>query len=200
MSKPSGLDQGQALPLFIWITGAVLFASFAFFALAQAAVARGGAQSAADAAALAAAQEERTELIEGLSNAIVEEEDDWLDWLDAGGAMGAGAPEAAARLADANDSHVIEFGKVSVDGNPGSRVEVRTRYPVGESMIPGTENQRARAEATAIVVPMCKASAEYGETIEFSCEGSGDFSFDADSFSEGDLPDASVLFMVHLVG
>ncbi|MFD6780238.1 pilus assembly protein TadG-related protein [Streptomyces diastaticus] len=193
-------DQGQALPLFIWITGAVLFAAFVFFAFAQAAVARNGAQSAADAAALAAAQDERAELVEGLANAIADGADDWWDWLDAEGAAGDGVYEAAARLAAANDARLVELEKVRFDGNPGSRVAIRTRYPVGDSLIPGTEGQHARAEATAVIVPKCVVGSELVESIEFTCEGGGEHSFDPDSFSEEDLPEASDLFVVHLVG
>ncbi|MFE9196529.1 pilus assembly protein TadG-related protein [Streptomyces albidoflavus] len=200
MRPPIRADRGQALPLFIWVAGAVLFAAFAFFAFAQAAVARNGAQSAADAAALAAAQDERAELIEGLVEAIIEQDDDWLDWLNAEGSVGAGAEDAAVRLASGNGSQVIGFNRVVIDGNPASRVEVRTRFSVGETVIPGTESQHARAGAVAVIVPRCEVDDASTDAVEFSCEGSGDYSFDADSFSETELPDASVLFMVHLAG
>ncbi|MEU3083438.1 pilus assembly protein TadG-related protein [Streptomyces albidoflavus] len=200
MRLPVGGDRGQALPLFVWVAGAVLFAAFAFFAFAQAAVARNGAQSAADAAALAAAQDERAELIEGLVEAIIEQDDSWLDWLNAEGSVGAGAEDAAVRLASENDSQVTGFNRVAIDGNPASRVEVRTRFSVGETVIPGTESQHARAKAIAVIVPRCEVDDESADIVEFSCEGSGDYSFDAGSFSENELPDASALFMVHLVG
>ncbi|MEU3177199.1 pilus assembly protein TadG-related protein [Streptomyces albidoflavus] len=200
MRLPVSADRGQALPLFIWVAGAVLFAAFAFFAFAQAAVARNGAQSAADAAALAAAQDERAELIEGLVEAIIEQDDDWLDWLNAEGSVGAGAEDAAVRLASENGSQVIGFNRVVIDGNPASRVEVRTRFSVGETVIPGTESQHARAGAVAVIVPRCEVDDASTDVVEFSCEGSGDYSFDADSFSETELPDASALFMVHLAG
>ncbi|MFE1612291.1 pilus assembly protein TadG-related protein [Streptomyces albidoflavus] len=72
----------------------MLFAAFAFFAFAQAAVARNGAQSAADAAALAAAQEARAGLIEGLLVAA-EDGDGWEDWLDGTSPHGMDARGAA---------------------------------------------------------------------------------------------------------
>ncbi|MHC8561875.1 pilus assembly protein TadG-related protein [Streptomyces albidoflavus] len=100
------LDGGSSLPLFVWVAGAVLFAAFAFFAFAQAAVARNGAQSAADAAALAAAQEARAGLIEGLLVAA-EDGDDWGDWLD-GTLHGADAKGAAGELAAQNQAQVIQ--------------------------------------------------------------------------------------------
>ncbi|MGW4458902.1 pilus assembly protein TadG-related protein [Streptomyces albidoflavus] len=199
MRLPVRADQGQALPLFIWVAGAVLFAAFAFFAFAQAAVARNGAQSAADAAALAAAQDERAELIEGLAEAIIEQDDGWLDWLSAEGSVGAGAEDAAVRLASDNNAQVTGFNRIAVGGNPASRVEVRVRSAVGETVIHGTESQHARAEAVAVIVPRCEVDGESAD-VEFSCEGSGDYAFDAESFSESDLPDASDLFMVHLAG
>ncbi|WP_308692521.1 pilus assembly protein TadG-related protein [Streptomyces diastaticus] len=99
------LDQGQALPLFIWISGMLLFVAFAFFAFAQAAVARNGAQSAADAAALAAAQESRLALFDGLVESIGDG-DGWLEWLYAESAVGDGAEVEASRLASLR-SHLI---------------------------------------------------------------------------------------------
>lgn len=59
--------------------------ALAFFAFAQAASARNGAQSAADAAALAAAQQARDELLLELGDAIDAGGGDWLEWLDLSG-------------------------------------------------------------------------------------------------------------------
>ncbi|WP_242534349.1 pilus assembly protein TadG-related protein [Streptomyces albidoflavus] len=87
----------------------MLFASLAFFAFAQAAVARNGAQSAADAAALAAGQEAREELIDGLLQAL-ESDEPWEDWIDGLEPVGAQARPAAESLAAANDADVEEFG------------------------------------------------------------------------------------------
>ena len=49
-------DAGQAFPIYITVVGGLLFLALAYFAVGQATVNRGGAQTAADAASLAAAQ------------------------------------------------------------------------------------------------------------------------------------------------
>ncbi|WPO75876.1 pilus assembly protein TadG-related protein [Streptomyces sp. KN37] len=194
-----GSDQGQALPIYIWMTGILLFAAFAFFAFAQAASARNGAQSAADAAALAAAQDARDELTVGLELSIGNG-DEWLDWLAGDEFTGEGARAAADALAAENDSTIIGFGPTEVNGYPGFRAEIETLYTVGDSIIPGTETQHAKAEATAIVRPRCDVtpSADPEKTVEFDCDGGGSFEIDPDDFDLGDLPEASVLFSVHL--
>ncbi|MEU6761274.1 pilus assembly protein TadG-related protein [Streptomyces sp. NPDC046853] len=192
-------DTGQTLPIYIWVTGILLFVAFAFFAFAQGASARNGAQSAADAAALAAAQDARDELVDGLG-ASIGEGDEWLDWLGGDEFTGKGAEGAADALASENDSSVIGFGPAEVNGYPGFRAKVETNYTVGDSIIPGTENQHARAEATAIIKPRCDIapSADPEEAVEFDCDGGGSFEIDPDDFDPDDLPDASVLFSVHL--
>ncbi|WP_371527506.1 pilus assembly protein TadG-related protein [Streptomyces sp. NBC_01283] len=181
------------------MTGILLFVAFAFFAFAQAASARNGAQSAADAAALAAAQEARDELVDGLG-ASIGEGDDWLDWLGGDKPNGDGAQAAADALAADNDSAVRQFGAAEVNGFPGFRVKVETNYTVGDSIIPGTESQHATAEATAIIKPRCDValSSDPEKTVEFDCGDGGSFEIDPDDFELDDLPDASVLFSVHL--
>ncbi|MFD9904975.1 pilus assembly protein TadG-related protein [Streptomyces sp. NPDC059063] len=195
-------DRGQTLPIYIWLTGILLFAAFAFFAFAQAASARNGAQSAADAAALAAAQDARDELVEGLGKAIgTGEGDEWLDWLDGDLFKGEGAEAAADALAAENDSKVTGFGAAEVNGFPGFRAEVTTNYTVGDSIIPGTESQHAKASATAVIRPRCDAGApdDAEDAVEFICDGEDDpIEIDPDDFDPDDLPDASVLFSVHL--
>lgn len=181
------------------MTGILLFVAFAFFAFAQAASARNGAQSAADAAALAAAQDARDELVDGLG-ASMGDGDDWLDWLVGDKFTGDGAQGAAEALAADNDSSVIGFGPTEVNGYPGFRAKIETNYTVGDSIIPGTESKHAQAEATAIIKPRCDVapSADPEKAIEFDCDGSGSFEIDPDDFDLDDLPDASVLFSVHL--
>ncbi|MEV3871786.1 pilus assembly protein TadG-related protein [Streptomyces sp. NPDC049906] len=186
------------LPLYIWLTSAVLFAAFVLFVFAQAASARNGAQAAADAAALAAAQESRDELLDGLVTAI-DHDENWLDWLTGRLPEGVGAEDAAERLAAANDATVTGFAPATVNGYPGYRVEIETTYTVGDSIIPGTESQRARAHATAVISPRCDigASAEPGGPVELDCEG-GTVEIDPREFTPEDLPDASDLFSVRL--
>jgi hypothetical protein len=181
------------------MTGILLFVAFAFFAFAQAASARNGAQSAADAAALAAAQDARDELVDGLG-ASIGEGDDWLDWLSGDEFTGDGAEGAAVALAADNDSSVIGFGPAEVNGYPGFRAKIETNYTVGDSIIPGTESKHAQAEATAIIKPRCGVapSADPEKAVEFECDGGDSFEIDPEDFKPDDLPDASVLFSVHL--
>ncbi|MFE1287476.1 pilus assembly protein TadG-related protein [Streptomyces sp. NPDC058751] len=192
-------DRGQTLPIYIWLTVILLFAALAFFAFAQAASARNGAQSAADAAALAAAQDSRDELIEGLTGAIGTD-DDWLDWLDGDKFEGAGASAAADRLAAENDSTVQGGAQPTVvNGFPGYRVAIETRYTVGESIIPGTESRHATAHAIAVIQPRCDfdPAADPEKPVELDCDGEI-VDIDPGDFDPDDLPDASVLFSVHL--
>ncbi|WP_329563805.1 pilus assembly protein TadG-related protein [Streptomyces uncialis] len=191
-------DQGQTLPIYIWMTGILLFVAFAFFAFAQAAAARNGAQSAADAAALAAAQDARGELLDDLGTALGED-GDWLDWLTGDLLEGTGAQAAAEQLAAENDSSVTGFGPTEVNGYPGYDVEIETNFAVGNSIIPGTESMNASARAVAVVEPRCDfdVNADPAEIIELDCDGEL-VEIDPEDFQRDDLPDASVLFSVHL--
>ncbi|KPH97465.1 hypothetical protein OK074_6493 [Actinobacteria bacterium OK074] len=179
--------------------GILLFAAFAFFAFAQAASARNGAQSAADAAALAAAQDGRDNLLDQLGVAIGQGDDNWLDWLDGQAPADTGAAGAAQQLAAENNSTVQGVELVTEDGYPGFRVAVRTDYTVGDSIIPGTENQHATAHATAVIQPRCTFDLDADPTkpLQLDCDGR-QIDIDPGKFETGDLPDASVLFSVHL--
>ncbi|MFI7339842.1 pilus assembly protein TadG-related protein [Streptomyces sp. NPDC050085] len=192
-------DRGSTLPIYIWLTGILLFAAFAFFAFAQAASARNGAQSAADAAALGAAQSARDELMVGLGDAL-EGGDDWLRWLTGQDFEGTDAAAAAARLAAENDADVVGGPDATeVNGNPGYWVEVQTRYTVGDTIIPGTENDKAKAHATAVIEPRCDApvDADQKKAVQLTCGGQS-IEIDPEDFDLADLPDASALFSVHL--
>ncbi|MFE4399682.1 hypothetical protein ACFRPV_38440, partial [Kitasatospora sp. NPDC056808] len=188
-----------ALPLFIWLAGAALFVSFAFFAFAQAAVARGGAQSAADAAALAAGQEARSDLVEGLIRAI-EGEESWSAWLLGEQLVGQSSEAAAEVLANENSAKLDGFESGVRARGMEFRVAVSTSYTVGESLIPGTESMHAEAEATALVSPLCTVpeGVDEGEGVEFVCDGE-EFSFSVGDLNGGQFPDDSLLFSVHLV-
>ncbi|MYW64833.1 hypothetical protein GTY65_12260 [Streptomyces sp. SID8379] len=188
------------MPIYIWLTGILLFAAFAFFAFAQAASARNGAQSAADAAALAATQSARDELVVGLGQAIGDG-DDWLDWLNGQQDLAGGDAQAAAsQLAAENDAEVVGLANSEdAKGNPGYQVEVRTLYTVGDTIIPGTENRHATAQATAVIQPRCDfpVDADFKKAVQFTCDGA-QFEIDPEDFDPEDLPDASALFSVHL--
>ncbi|MCX5186964.1 pilus assembly protein TadG-related protein [Streptomyces sp. NBC_00268] len=191
-------DRGQTLPIYIWLTGILLFAALAFFVFAQAASARNGAQSAADAAALAAARDSRDELMTGLAGAVGTD-DHWLDWLKGNLFNGTGAAAAAGRLAAENDSTVRGFTQTAVNGFPGYRVDIETRYTVGDSIIPGTEGRQAKAHAVAVIEPRCTFAADADPTkpVRLDCDGQT-VNIDPEDFHSDELPDASMLFSVHL--
>ncbi|WRZ01435.1 pilus assembly protein TadG-related protein [Streptomyces sp. NBC_00481] len=195
-------DRGSTLPIYIWLTTILLFAALAFFAFAQAASARSGAQSAADAAALAAAQQARDELLLELGDVIDAGNGDWLDWLDlsGGGLPAEGVDAAAAELAAQNNSS-LEGGAqpTEVDGAPGFQVNVVTDYTVGDSIIPGTEDMTATAQAVAVIQPRCDfdPNADPKKLVTLDCDGVP-VDIDPGNFNPGNLPDASVMFSVYL--
>ncbi len=175
----------------------VLFAAFVFFVFARGAVARSGAQSAADAAALAAAQDVRDELrlafIEGL------EDGDWELPLEGEVPASGDGWAAAQRLAAANDSRLLTLNPTFVQGNPAFEARIETNYTVGDSLVPGTEDTHARADATAVIEPRCEILSEDPEkTVEFDCDGSGKWVIDPEGFEDGGLPTAQELFAVNL--
>ncbi|MFD7899654.1 pilus assembly protein TadG-related protein [Streptomyces sp. NPDC059743] len=148
-------ESGQAAPIYITMVAGLLFLAFAFFAVGQAGATRNGAQSAADAAALAAAQESRDQFRDGLLGGLLDP--DFLVDVFNGDTIGTyNGCQAASRFADENGADVLPgaCGWLT-DGRWGFRVEVVTQGTVGDSVLPGTENKRARAQATAIVVPRC---------------------------------------------
>jgi hypothetical protein len=178
--------------------GVLLFVAFAFFAFAQAASVRNGAQTAADAAALAAAQEGRQELMRGLLGADPGV-DEWGQWLDGGNLTGEGAAEAADRLADRNRSRVIGFSRTAVDGAPGFKVTVETNYTTGSSLVPGAADRRAKASATAVLRPQC-AVMEEGKDLELDCGADTTVRFPVAELEDLAFPEPSKMFEVHLAG
>jgi hypothetical protein len=70
---------------------------------------------------------------------------------------------------------------------------------VGDSIIPGTETQHAKAHATAVIEPRCTFApdADPKKLVELDCGGDL-VDIDPEHFNSDDLPDASVLFSVHL--
>ncbi|GLF94383.1 pilus assembly protein TadG-related protein [Streptomyces yaizuensis] len=132
----------------------LLFLGLAFFAVGQAGANRNGTQSGADAAALAAAQESRDDLEELLFENILDP--DFLRDFFGGGAqwLDGGSCGDAAGLAAANDTTLLDCGPTG-DGRWGRVVRVEAGRPVGDTLIPGTENDRATARATAVVESRC---------------------------------------------
>jgi hypothetical protein len=141
-----------------------LLLALVLFVFVQAASVRGTAQSAADAAALAAAQEARDQLLDRFAEGLAEEGADLGDILD-GDDFAAERPcAAAARLAELNDATVDDCARAEGGGGAGFTVRVESRDSVGDSWIPGTENQTAFADATAVLEGRCELSEEEGET------------------------------------
>ncbi|ARQ68859.1 hypothetical protein [Streptomyces marincola] len=178
------------------VTGLLLVA-FMFFVFARAAVLRNGGQSAADAAALAATHEARDRLYERFLDAIGEDADedaDLEDILDGDDfEVGSACGEAAPRLASSNDAGIESCGVAS--GRAGYTVRVATTETVGDTVIPGTESQRAYAGATAVLEGLCQVASEEPDLVELECED-GDWSFDP--ADEEELPEARDLFRVSL--
>ncbi|MFJ4690047.1 pilus assembly protein TadG-related protein [Streptomyces sp. NPDC088766] len=190
-------DAGQVFPIYLTVVAGLLFLAFAYFAVGQAAVNRNGAQTAADAAALAAAQETR----DGLAGQWVEDVLDPTKWQDIfEGGDGLGLPDPcwrAGELAAQNDA--------TLDGcDPDGlrfRVTVQANKAAGKSVIPATSTTRARADAVAVIEPLCDfdppgEDAEEDALPKLICEGGDDWELDPDDL--GDLPGPEDLFDVHL--
>ncbi|WP_374195183.1 hypothetical protein [Streptomyces sp. ISL-1] len=119
-----------------------------YFAFGQADITRNGTQTAADAAALAAAQDSRDQL--KLEDFL----DDLGNLFDGKPAETADGCAEAARFAARNDADNLHCDALT-DGRWGFTVESRSSRPMGDSIIDGTENEHAKATATAVVEPRC---------------------------------------------
>ncbi|MFK4109346.1 pilus assembly protein TadG-related protein [Streptomyces sp. NPDC002176] len=182
-------DAGQAFPIYITVVAGLLFLALAYLAVGQAAVNRSGAQTAADAAALAAAQDARDQLADAWL-------DDLLDptkWADifAGTADIDDPCWRAGELAAQNDAQL--------DGCDGLALkytaDVTTNKTVGHSLVPGTDDLKSSASASAVIKPLCT----------FDPPGTGHAlpALDCDGTiwhpkPDGDLPGPEDLFDVHL--
>ncbi|GAA4299032.1 pilus assembly protein TadG-related protein [Streptomyces venetus] len=189
-------DAGQAFPIYITVVGGLLFLAFAYFAVGQAAANRNGAQTAADAAALAAAQDKRDQL----AGEWVKDVLDPTKWqgIFEGNAEGL-APSCwrANDLAAQNDAHVLSC---EPEGLLRFTVRVETNKSVGDSVVPGTEDRKSDAQATAVIEPLCDFELTAGDASpdilpQLTCEDR-DWELDPDDL--GVLPDPEDLFDVHL--
>ncbi|MFD5392960.1 pilus assembly protein TadG-related protein [Streptomyces sp. NPDC127097] len=153
-------DEGQAFPLYIVAVGGLLFLALAFFAVGQAAATRNGAQTAADAAALAAGQKYRELLrksvLDGLRDgSYLSDPTAWEELLNGRGAPSGAACESAGWFAGRNGAE-LSGPRCTPDSWPTSfAVQVTTRNPVGDSVIPATSSKHASAEAKSVVGPRC---------------------------------------------
>lgn len=148
---------------------------------------------------MAAAQDARDELMDRLGAAIGQD-DNWLDWIDGKrDPFGAGTTAAAQQLAAENDSTLQGIQRVARNGFLGYQADIQTNYTVGDSIIPGTEGMQAKAHAIAVIQPRCDfdLDADPANPVELDCDGEI-VNIDPGDFNQDDLPDASVLFSVHL--
>lgn len=178
--------------------GGLLFLAFAYFAFAQAAVARNGAQSAADAAALAAAQDVRNQMADGLTDSLGQK-DAWVDWLLGNHPVSGTGSDAAARLAADNDATLDGLTPTTEDGFPAFEATITTRFTVGKSVIPGTEGRHAKAHAVAMIEPRCTAAPSGDpKLVVFDCDGGQHWKIDPKKLDTAELPQPNDLFAVHL--
>ncbi|MFF9621716.1 pilus assembly protein TadG-related protein [Streptomyces griseosporeus] len=187
-------DAGQAFPIYITVVGGLLLLAFAYFAVGQAAANRNGAQTAADAAALAAALDTRDQLAaEWLKD--VRDPQKWQAIFDGNVAVSPSCWRAY-QLAEQNDAQA----ECAPTGLLRYRVDVKTNKPVGDSVIPGTENQYAHATAEAVIEPLCTFDLTGGGAADkvlprLAC----DKDWDVDPDDPTTLPEPKDLFDVHLV-
>ncbi|MFD0354197.1 pilus assembly protein TadG-related protein [Streptomyces sp. NPDC127110] len=146
-------DRGQAFPIYIVVIAALLFAALAFFVIGQASVTRSDAQGAADAAALAAAQDTRDHLLPGMVLAELQPKD-WEAVLAGNRLDSAGACGKASDFAESNGA----TASCTADGL-SFKVAVSTERTVGNSVIPGTNDMKGTADATAVIEPRCHLGA-----------------------------------------
>lgn len=170
----------------------LLFLAFAYLAVGQAAVNRGGAQTAADAAVLAAAQNGRKQLADAWAAALLEPAK-WRDIFE--GNVPVDNPCARAeQLATQNDATLNGCNWQLLRYT----VEIKTNKPVGDSVVPGTEDVHSTASATAVIEPRCSFPDEPGgddELPELTCGGKP---WKLDPDDEATLPAPEDLFDVHL--
>ncbi|MFI9152130.1 pilus assembly protein TadG-related protein [Streptomyces sp. NPDC053367] len=188
-------DAGQAFPIYITVVAGLLFLAFAYLAVGQAAANRNGAQTAADAAALAAAQDARDQLARAWAENVLDPTK-WQIIFD-GKAPLDDACWRAYDLAALNNAEVEDCG---TEGPLRYLVLVESNEPVGDSIVPNTENQYSKASATAVVEPLCQfdplgADAADDELPRLMCE---DRFWDLDPEDLDELPKPEDLFDVHL--
>ncbi|NMO35667.1 hypothetical protein HG826_19215 [Streptomyces sp. GMY01] len=191
-------DAGQAFPIYITVMGGLLFLALAYFAVGQATVNRGGAQTAADAAALAAAQDTRNQLADEWTKNVL----DPTKWQDIFDGVDQGLQDSCRRatdLAEQNDAHLLPGG--CAPGLLSYTVSVETNETMGESVVPVTATKRSKAYATAVIEPLCTFSplAEgAGPDVlpVLKCKHGHPWDLDPKNLTE--LPKPQDLFDVHL--
>ncbi|MEV8091552.1 pilus assembly protein TadG-related protein [Streptomyces nigra] len=196
LRSPRSGDAGQAFPIYITVVAGLLFLAFAYLAVGQAAANRNGAQTAADAAALAAALDTRDKLTDNWLENVLDPEK-WQDIFDGEGVPLGGCGRAQELAAQNN---ATAFCTPLTGLPPGYQVDVTTTETVGDSIVPGTENTKSKATATAVIELRCEfdppgEDAEDEVLPELRC-GDTDWQLDPDNLD--DLPGPEDLFDVHL--
>ncbi|MFF4057376.1 pilus assembly protein TadG-related protein [Streptomyces sp. NPDC001668] len=191
-------DAGQAFPIYITVVAGLLFLTFAFLAVGQAAANRNGAQTAADAAALAAALDTRDKLTDKWVENVLDPTK-WQDIFDGVGVEFDGCARAA-ELAAQNDATRLGCDRV-LEPYPGYKVVVRTNKTIGDSIVPGVEGKQSIETATAVIEPLCGfklpgEDAEADALPTLTCEGDVQWTLNPDDLT--DLPGPEDLFDVHL--
>ncbi|MEU6671939.1 pilus assembly protein TadG-related protein [Streptomyces sp. NPDC046727] len=185
-------DSGQAFPIYITVVAGLLFLAFAYLAVGQAAVNRGGAQTAADAAALAAAQNGRDQLAAAWAADLLDPAK-WQDIFE--GKVPVDNPcGRAEQLAAQNDATLNgcnwQLLRYTVD--------VETNKSVGDSVVPGTEDIHSTASATAVIESRCTFPGDAGGDEELPRLTCGGKLWKLDPDDEATLPAPEDLFDVHL--
>jgi hypothetical protein len=177
------------------VVAGLLFLAFAYLAVGQAGATRSDAQTAADAAALAAAQEARDELAEQWLDKVLDPAS-WQRIFD-GDTQVEDPCWRAYQLAARNDASLDHCGP---DGLLGYRVAAVTNKSVGDTIVPGTEDQKATESATAVIEPRCsfklsEESAADDALPSLTCKGKN-WVLKPDDLMN--LPQPEDLFDVHL--
>ncbi|GGS78874.1 pilus assembly protein TadG-related protein [Streptomyces cinerochromogenes] len=187
-------DAGQAFPIYITVVAGLLFLAFAYLAVGQAAVNRGGAQTAADAAVLAAAQNGRDQLAAAWATDLLDP-DKWQDVFE--GKVPLDNPcGRAEQLAAQNDATLQDCNWQLLRYT----VDVETNKSVGDSVVPGTEDIHSTASAAAVIEPRCTFDLpgepdEDEKLPQLTCDGKP---WELDPEDGATLPAPEDLFDVHL--
>ncbi len=187
-------DAGQAFPIYITVVAGLLFLAFAYLAVGQAAANRNGAQTAADAAALAAALDTRDQLADQWIEDVLDPTQ-WQDIFDGNVPGVVNSCQRAYQLAAQNDAGEVNCALV---GLLGYRVELESNEPVGDSIVPGTENIHSTASATAVIEPLCELPEEDAADDVLPQLTCRDRNWDLDPDDLTVLPEPHDLFDVHL--
>jgi hypothetical protein len=161
----------------------------------QAAVSRNTAQTAADAAALAVARESRDQVHDDVLAALTSGDEAALKAvLQRSGTDLRAACGKAYAFASANDA-TVDSCDPAAGSPPGFTVHVTSRSSVGSSVVKGSENVHARAQATALVEPRCTVDGLHGVLVELTCDHGR---VTVDPTAGGFVLDLSTFYTVHL--